>query len=44
MVNGCTLTPLFEALAAFGSAHSGIEISLTEDGSDQLIERVRAGG
>jgi DNA-binding transcriptional LysR family regulator len=43
MVSGCTLTPLFDALATFGSAHPGIEISLTEDSSAQLTERVRAG-
>ncbi len=43
MVSGCTMTPLFDALAAFGAAHPGIEISLTEDGSDRLTEHVRAG-
>jgi DNA-binding transcriptional LysR family regulator len=43
MVSGCTITPLFDALAAFGSAHPGIEISLTEDSSDRLTESVRAG-
>jgi DNA-binding transcriptional LysR family regulator len=43
MVSGCTITPLFDALAAFGAAHPGIEISLTEDSSDRLTERVRAG-
>ena len=43
MVSGCTITPLFEALAAFGRAHPGIELSLTEDSSDRLTERVRAG-
>jgi DNA-binding transcriptional LysR family regulator len=43
MVSGCTITPLFDALAAFGTAHPGIEISLTEDSSDRLTERVRAG-
>ncbi len=43
MVSGCTMTPLFDALAAFGTAHSAIEISLTEANSDRLTERVRAG-
>jgi DNA-binding transcriptional LysR family regulator len=43
MVSGCTITPLFDALAAFGRAHPGIEISLTEDNADRLTDRVRAG-
>lgn len=43
MVSGCTITPLFDALAGFGTAHPGIEISLIEDSSDRLTERVRAG-
>jgi DNA-binding transcriptional LysR family regulator len=43
MVSGCTITPLFDALAAFGAAHPGIEISLIEDSSDRLTARVRAG-
>ncbi|MDX3853204.1 LysR family transcriptional regulator [Streptomyces sp. AK02-01A] len=43
MVIGCTLTPLFDALAAFHSAHPGVEISLLEDRSDRLVEEVRAG-
>jgi DNA-binding transcriptional LysR family regulator len=43
MVIGCTVTPLFDALAAFHRAHPGVEISLLEDNSDQLVERVRAG-
>jgi DNA-binding transcriptional LysR family regulator len=30
MVIGCTLTPLFDALAAFHQAHPGVEISLLE--------------
>ncbi|MFJ9831680.1 LysR family transcriptional regulator [Streptomyces sp. NPDC101169] len=42
MVVGCTLTPLFDALAAFHQAHPGVEISLVEDSSDRLIEKVRA--
>ncbi|MFD5319673.1 LysR family transcriptional regulator [Streptomyces sp. NPDC127098] len=43
MVVGCTLTPLFEALAAFHRAHPGVTVSLLEDGSDRLAEGVRAG-
>ncbi|CAL9338489.1 HTH-type transcriptional regulator GltC [Streptomyces sp. enrichment culture] len=43
MVIGCTLTPLFDALAAFHRAHPGVEISLLEDNSDRLVEGVRDG-
>ncbi|MEV0235891.1 LysR substrate-binding domain-containing protein [Nonomuraea sp. NPDC050786] len=43
MVIGCTITPLFEALAAFHRAHPGVEISLLEGNSDRLVEGVRAG-
>ncbi|MFE4665139.1 LysR family transcriptional regulator [Streptomyces sp. NPDC056716] len=43
MVIGCTITPLFDALAAFHRAHPGVEISLLEDNSDRLAEQVRAG-
>ncbi|NNN36284.1 LysR family transcriptional regulator [Streptomyces sp. S3(2020)] len=43
MVIGCTLTPLFDALAAFHRAHPGVEISLLEDSSDRLVEGVRTG-
>jgi DNA-binding transcriptional LysR family regulator len=43
MVIGCTLTPLFDALAAFHRAHPGVEISLLEDSSDRLEEAVHAG-
>src|SRR6185437_15299100 len=43
MVSGCTITPLFDALAAFSSAHPGIEISLIEDSSDRLTQQVRDG-
>jgi DNA-binding transcriptional LysR family regulator len=43
MVTACTVTPLFDALARFHSAHPGVEIALTEDTSDRLIERVRSG-
>jgi len=34
---------LFDALASFRLAHPGVEISLFEDNSDRLTERVRAG-
>jgi DNA-binding transcriptional LysR family regulator len=43
MVIGCTITPLFDALSAFHLAHPRVEISLLEDGSDRLIDGVRAG-
>ncbi|MGW0928094.1 LysR family transcriptional regulator [Streptomyces sp. NPDC002644] len=43
MVVGCTVTPLFDALAAFHRAHPGVEISLLEDNSDRLVEGVRTG-
>jgi DNA-binding transcriptional LysR family regulator len=43
MVTACTVTPLFDALAAFHHAHPGIEVELAEDTSDLLLERVRAG-
>lgn len=44
MVTACTITGLFEALDSFHQAHPGIEITLIEDDSDRLIERVRSGG
>jgi DNA-binding transcriptional LysR family regulator len=43
MVTACSVTPLFDALSAFHRAHPGIEITLVEDSSDRLTERVRAG-
>ncbi|MFF8015803.1 LysR substrate-binding domain-containing protein [Streptomyces sp. NPDC007929] len=43
MVIGCTVTPLFDALAAFHRAHPGVEIALLEENSDRLIEAVRLG-
>lgn len=43
MVTACTVSPLFDALTRFHLAHPGVEITLTEDHSDRLIERVRAG-
>ncbi|WP_027344844.1 LysR family transcriptional regulator [Hamadaea tsunoensis] len=43
MVVGCTVTPLFAALAAFHRDHPGVTLSLVEDSSDRLIDGVRAG-
>jgi DNA-binding transcriptional LysR family regulator len=43
MVIGCTITPLFDALAAFHLAHPGVEVSLLEANSDHLAEGVRSG-
>jgi hypothetical protein len=43
MVTACTVTPLFNALAAFHRAHPGVEITLIEDNSDRLTDRVRVG-
>jgi DNA-binding transcriptional LysR family regulator len=43
MVTGCTVTPLFEALASFHRACPGIEVSLLEGASDSLVEQVRSG-
>lgn len=43
MVIGCTITPLFDGLAAFHRAHPGVEISLREGESDRLVEGVRTG-
>ncbi|MEV7216772.1 LysR substrate-binding domain-containing protein [Kitasatospora cineracea] len=43
MVAGCTLTPLFDGLAAFHRAHPGVELALLEDDSEHLTEAVRTG-
>ncbi|KQV15660.1 MULTISPECIES: LysR family transcriptional regulator [unclassified Kitasatospora] len=43
MVVGCTVTPLFDALAGFHRAHPGVQLSLLEDGSDRLVEEVHSG-
>ncbi len=43
MVTACTVTPLFDALAAFHREHPGVEIALLEDTSDRLVDRVRTG-
>ena len=44
MVSGCTLSGLFDALAAFHLAHAGVEITLLEDNSERLIEHVQTNG
>ncbi|MEV4754114.1 LysR family transcriptional regulator [Micromonospora sp. NPDC049559] len=43
MIIGCTVTPLFEALAAFHRAHPGVEVTLVEENSERLVEGVRSG-
>lgn len=43
MVTACTVTPLFDALAAFHRAHPGVEVVLSEDTSDRMVTQVRAG-
>lgn len=43
MVIGCTVTPLFDALAGFHRAHPGVKLSLREDNSDRLVDDVRSG-
>ncbi|MFE9848597.1 LysR family transcriptional regulator [Streptomyces sp. NPDC005576] len=43
MVTACTVAPLFEALSSFHLAHPGVGISLVEDDSARLVERVREG-
>jgi DNA-binding transcriptional LysR family regulator len=43
MVTGCTVTPLFDALAGFRHAYGGVDITLIEGGSAELAASVRAG-
>ena len=43
MVVGCTVQPLFDALAAFHRRHPGIAIALLEANSGSLIDDVRSG-
>jgi DNA-binding transcriptional LysR family regulator len=43
MVTACTVTGLFDALAAFRRAHPGVSLSLVEDNSADLAARVRSG-
>jgi DNA-binding transcriptional LysR family regulator len=42
MVTGCTVTPLFDALASFHHAYGGVDITLIEGGSAELAAGVRA--
>ena len=42
MVTGCTVTPLFDALAGFHHAYGGVDITLIEGGSAELAAGVRA--
>src|SRR5215469_8233794 len=43
MVTACTVPGLFDALALFHAAHPGVAVTLAEDESVALIDRVRAG-
>jgi len=43
MVTACTVTALFDALAAFHGDHPGVAVTLLEDNSATLTEHVRAG-
>jgi DNA-binding transcriptional LysR family regulator len=43
MVTACTITALFDALAAFHRAYPRVAITLLEDNSATLVERVHAG-
>lgn len=43
MVTACTVTPLFDALSAFHRACPGVEVSLVEGDSAQLVAQVRKG-
>ncbi len=43
MVTACTVTALFDALAAFHRAHPGVAITLLEDNSAALAARARSG-
>jgi DNA-binding transcriptional LysR family regulator len=43
MVTACTVTPLFDALAAFHDDHPGVAVTLLEDNSATLTQHVRSG-
>ncbi len=43
MVTACAVTPLFVALAAFHGRYPAVSVDLAEDGSDRLVDLVRAG-
>ncbi|HEY9473712.1 MAG TPA: LysR family transcriptional regulator [Mycobacteriales bacterium] len=43
MVMACSVTHLFDQLASFHTAHPGVDIALSEDNSDRLLDAVQAG-
>jgi DNA-binding transcriptional LysR family regulator len=43
MVIGCTITPLFVAMEKFHRQHPGIEMAVSEDNSEQMVDAVRSG-
>ncbi|SIS21235.1 LysR family transcriptional regulator [Williamsia sterculiae] len=43
MVDGCTIGALFAAMGDFRRAHPGVDLSLSEDESPRLADRVRTG-
>src|SRR6201999_384209 len=43
MVTGCTVGSLFAALASFRADFPGVEVSLVEGNSDELIADVQSG-
>lgn len=43
MVTACTITPMFDALADFHFEYPGVDISLAEGNSDDLIAKIRSG-
>lgn len=43
MVTGCTVQPLFAGLAGFHRAHPAIDLTLFEDTSERLVDRIRQG-
>ena len=43
MVSGCALPVLAELLAAFHDRYPGVAVTLVEDNSDRLVERLRDG-
>jgi DNA-binding transcriptional LysR family regulator len=43
MVVGCTVTPLFDAIAAFHTEHPDVEVSIREDNSETLLDDVHSG-
>jgi len=43
MVVGCTITPLFDAIAAFHVEHPDVEVSIHEDTSEAMLDGVRTG-